>query len=290
MKTYRHGHSFLNVSSTYVELFEQAKLTSFDAVAGLAELALHRSVPGRKTYRVEIVGGDGSVGAYVKHSWAGWVWAAVRRWLNPFWRDPAKNEWRRLQELAEAGIAAPQPMAFGQKRVAGGVRQSVLVMTEVVGAEQGDRFFERLCRQSSGREALRCKRQLIEQIGDFAKRFHAAGFYHRDFYLCHFWFGPMTGGGDRLWLLDHHRTGRDARRWRRRRWLVKDIGQLHYSASPLIFSRTDRVRFLRRYFGCGKLSGEHRRFLAAVRRKSRRIAKHEPRYDVPPAVHGELAR
>jgi heptose I phosphotransferase len=283
MKTYSQGQTFLRVGQEFVPLLQLAGLTSYQAVAGLAALDVHRAVPGRRTYRVEIVG-ERVARAYVKRAWPVTLWENVLR-LSPWWRDGAENEWQRLRELEWASLAAPRAVAYGQKRSGGRVVESLLLMTEVAGAEQGDHFFERLAQQG-GTCKEDCKRQWIAQLGDFARKFHAAGFYHRDFYLCHFWFATANGE-NRLWLLDHHRTGRNAVRWWRRRWRIKDVAQLHYSASPLIFSRTDRLRFLRRYFACAKLNQEQRRFVAAVRRKSRRIARHEPKYDTPSVVHGE---
>lgn len=283
MKTYAQGESVLRVRDEFAALLERAGLTSYAAVAGLPALAVHRSLPGRRTYRVEIAGSP-PTGAYVKRSWSETLRDRLRR-ASPWWRDPAENEWQRLQELESAGIAAPRAIAYGQQRSGARVVESLLLMTEVSPAQQGDYFFERLQREGGARLQER-KRQWIAQLGDFARKFHAADFYHRDFYLCHFWFAEANGQ-NLLWLLDHHRTGRHAPRWWRGRWRIKDVAQLHYSASPLIFSRTDRVRFLRRYFACSKLTAQQRRFVAAVRRKSRRMARHQPKYDAPSALHGE---
>lgn len=277
MKIYRHEDSKLEVHEAFAPLFEQAGLTSFRAVAHLAELEVHRAVPGRKTYRTEIAAAGGPLGAYVKRTWASSLGEKLRR-LGPGWHDAAENEWLRLGELAEAGIAAPEPMAFGQRWEHGVVVESVLVMSELTQAQQGDDFFRWLARREAGGALLARKRQALRQIAEFARRFHGLGFRHQDFYLCHFWLRP-AGDGYELWLLDHHRTRRvtDRRRpWGR--WRVKDMGQLIYSLEPAVFSRTDRLRLLRHYLATGRLSAAQRRFVAAVHRKAARIARHRPRH------------
>jgi len=261
-----------------VPLFEQAGLTSCQAAARLAEREVHGAVPGRKTYRTEIHGPGGPLGAYVKRSWAPSLRDKLRR-FGPAWRDPAENEWLRLAELAVADIRAPRAMAFGQRREHGAVVESILVMSELTDAQQGDHFFRKLTQREAGPGLLGRKRQLIRQVAEFARRFHSLGFGHQDFYLCHFWFKAVDGGQE-LWLLDHHRTRHRSRRWwwPWEGWRVKDIGQLVYSLESPVFSRTDQFRLLQQYLAVGRWSTAQRRFVAAVYRKATRIARHQPRH------------
>ena len=59
-----------------------------------------------------------------------------------------------------------------------------------------------------------------------------------------------------------------------RRWQVKDLGQLYYSAREF-FSGSDVMRFLHGYLGCEKLSEKDKGLVRAVWRKSERIARHD---------------
>ncbi|MGH7201974.1 MAG: lipopolysaccharide kinase InaA family protein, partial [Planctomycetaceae bacterium] len=64
-----------------------------------------------------------------------------------------------------------------------------------------------------------------------------------------------------------------ARRRRRlsRRWIVKDLAQLNYSAAGV--TRADRLRFVRAYLG-RPIREDDRRLLARIGRKTRAIARH----------------
>jgi hypothetical protein len=142
---------------------------------------------------------------------------------------------------------------------------------EIPRAEQADWWIR-------GRPTRR--REVIEAVAALARRFHAAGFHHRDLYLCHFFVqedvtdraaGPQpTGRPLSLYLIDLQRCGRLG--GRSRRWLVKDLAQLHRSLGEAGFTSDDWGILAGRY----GLSDP--RLLAAVERKSARIARHVPRY------------
>jgi heptose I phosphotransferase len=67
------------------------------------------------------------------------------------------------------------------------------------------------------------------------------------------------------------------RRCWRHRWVVKDLGQLNYSAPPEAISRTDRLRFLKSYFQIDRLGKRERRLVRRVMAKTARIARHDAR-------------
>lgn len=272
----RGSRSMLIVDLGHAPLLDAAGLKDLDALVALSAERTNRDLPGRTTYRVQIPAGQPNVPAYIKLSRPP---ALLHRLVQPWrcWRpDAAENEWRRLNQLRAAGIAAPHPIALGRGRTVTGDPVSLVMMTELTGATQGDHFVEALAERLDRPSWQRQKRRLIEQIADTARRFHQAGFHHQDFYLCHFWFRPLGPNRYELSLLDHHRTGRPL--WLRQRWLVKDIGQLLFSAPPARFTRTDQLRFLRRYLQTDRLRPQHKAFVRAVARKARRIARHTPRH------------
>ncbi|MCK4300645.1 MAG: hypothetical protein KAX80_13975, partial [Planctomycetes bacterium] len=80
----------------------------------------------------------------------------------------------------------------------------------------------------------------------------------------------------RLLLLDLQRLQRRQRV--PRRYLIKDLGQLLYSADQFPqFTRMDKVRFLRFYLQERWLSPGSKRLARAVVRKAERIAHHTAR-------------
>ena len=115
---------------------------------------------------------------------------------------------------------------------------------------------------------LRALRQIIAGVADVARTMHAAGMHHQDFYLTHLMF-PQSGSSRPIHVLDLGRV-----RWRRRlsrRWIIKDLAQLDYSASRVTAS--DRLRFLTAYLGRA-VKNTDRPLIRRVLQKSRAIARH----------------
>jgi tRNA A-37 threonylcarbamoyl transferase component Bud32 len=104
------------------------------------------------------------------------------------------------------------------------------------------------------------KRQLILAIAELAGKMHAAKFAHQDFYLVHLFVKETADSGEttsaklfQVLPIDLQRIiigPRFSRRWR-----VKDLGQLLYSALDCT-DDDDRELFWRRYT---EIAGEHLR-------------------------------
>ena len=67
----------------------------------------------------------------------------------------------------------------------------------------------------------------------------------------------------------------------RRRFQVKDLAQLYYSAPGRVFSRTDRLRFYVGYTGRRRLTNEDKSFIRKVVRWAKRMARREAKYGRP---------
>ena len=80
-----------------------------------------------------------------------------------------------------------------------------------------------------------------------ARKMHRAGINHRDFYLCHFLMDePLAlDQAPVLHLIDLHRA--QIRQNVPRRWLVKDLGGLLFSAFEKGLTSRDLLRFMRLY-------------------------------------------
>ena len=108
-------------------------------------------------------------------------------------------------------------------------------------------------------------RRLIVQVAGIARRFHAAGFNHRDFYSCHFLVKETSPGQFDVRLIDLQRV--QQRRWLRRRWIVKDLAQLASMSPDAQVGRREKVLFLRAYLGVRKLRPRDKRLVRDVLRK-----------------------
>jgi hypothetical protein len=104
---------------------------------------------------------------------------------------------------------------------------------------------------------------------------HRGGMNHRDYYLCHLHILPEAQPWPKLFVIDLNRA--DRRKKVGQRWIVKDIAALNYSAPEAIFSRSDRLRFLKVYLGVDRLDAYGRRLAVKVLRKTQKIARHAVR-------------
>jgi hypothetical protein len=61
----------------------------------------------------------------------------------------------------------------------------------------------------------------------------------------------------------------------RRRFQIKDIAQVYYSAPGKHFTKTDRLRFYKAYTGQSKLTKKDKIFIRKVINKAERMARHD---------------
>jgi hypothetical protein len=113
--------------------------------------------------------------------------------------------------------------------------------------------------------------RLIADVADVASRFHREGFNHRDLYCCHFFIREASRGRFLVNVIDLQRVER--RRWLRRRWVVKDLAQLAYSAPRERISRTRRLAFMKHYLQTSRLRPEHKRLIRQVLAKQRTMER-----------------
>jgi heptose I phosphotransferase len=236
----------LQVNRRFAGVLETGGLTTFDALFNLAGGKVVRRVGSRSTVQVRLNSGSGEQAFYLKrHGAASLVDRArpVMHLSQPI--VGARNEWEAILRFHAAGIPTMTPVAFGES----GGRS--FVMTEDLGTDRTllDWVNETTSGQSpqanaSSFEAARLKRALLAQVAQIARRMHAAGLFHQDFYLNHM---LCCGDSNRLdvRVIDLGRVRE--RRGRATRWMTKDLAQLDYSARRL--SCADRLRFLRLYLG-----------------------------------------
>jgi heptose I phosphotransferase len=223
-----------------------------------------RAVPGRSTRRFRFEGAD----YYIKRHY-GVGWREIFKNL-AYLRLPvlgASNELQAILRLQSADIATLTVAAYAERGRNPARRESFIVtraLTDTVSLED-------LCRGWAGRPpSFGVKRALLERVADVARRLHGAGVNHRDFYICHFllaraWLRDPRGLPP-LYLIDLHRA--QIRPKVPRRWRLKDVAGLFYSALGAGLTRNDLLRFMRIYSG-----GPLRQTLAADARFWRAVAR-----------------
>ncbi len=178
----------------------------------------------------------------------------------PRWRKSgAETEWEGAMRLLRAGFSVPLPVCLGLERTFWAGRAFTLFRSA-----QGVRL-EDLFRQQFWPP-------LVTPLAEVAGRFHAQGFSHQDFYLCHFFWDEEEG---RLTIIDLQRL-----RWAKRpkkRWVVKDLAELFYSVRETL-SQDEAIsfqeEFLRTYASYLPWVKE-KGFWSRVEKKIKRIARHD---------------
>jgi len=186
----------------------------------------------------------------------------------------AGNEWLATHLLRTLGLPTLTAVACGFGDGLWARRQSFIVTRELRGLTSLEDFVAQP--HPRDRSEARRRRQLICKLAATARTLHGNGLNHRDFYLCHFLFDPAVQGGDTpLYLIDLHRA--QVRRRTPRRWRIKDIGGLYYSALGASPTRNERMRFVRAYAAAGSLRAAlaDRSFWAGVERRARALRRAE---------------
>lgn len=178
-------------------------------------------------------------------------------------RRSGAQEWRWLHLLPLVGLRTPTPVAW-----LGAGRRTLLVTTGVPGRSLDAWAAE----AAAGGWLPDLERYAMRQIAPLVRRLHASGLFYRDLYWNHL-FTEDPRADKPPTFIDVERVFQP--RWRRGRWIVKDLAALLASAPAGTSDRTP-LRFLRAYLGT-KLVGR-RRLLRAIARKADRIRRHQPRY------------
>jgi lipopolysaccharide core heptose(I) kinase len=186
----------------------------------------------------------------------------------------ARIEHETACRLAAEGIGTPHTAACGELWGTLFEKRSFLMTRQVANAESLERKLPPYFNDSLTPSVRRQRRDFIQRLATFVKRFHETGYCHRDLYFSHI-FCSTTGS---FCLIDLARAFKPVLR---RRFKIKDLAQLHYSAPRDHFSRTDRLRFYLTYCGRDSLEPADRSLLAAVLKKTARMARHNRKHRVP---------
>ena len=198
---------------------------------------VYREVARRRTSRIQLAGRT----YFLKlHRGVGWReiaknWSTLRKPV-----VSARNEFQACQTLAAAGIRAPAVAAFGERGHNPAELESFVLTDEITGHTSLEDLVA--ARPLSELEM----RRLLEAVADFSRRFHAQGFIHRDYYICHLWLADGTlATRPELTVIDLHRAVQFAHI--PQRWLIRDLAALLYSVMDLPLSPRSWLRFVRLY-------------------------------------------
>lgn len=225
---------------------------------------------GRQRWRWEPDAVDGAV-VYIKRYFATPApeqWDRIRRQCRQHSR--AYWEYAQAERLAQEQIRVPRAVGYVEE-MRGMLERRSAVLLEQVPGDGLDRVWRCLSAQRAPLTRGAARHELVVRLARFVAAFHRTGTCHRDLYLCHIFVELDARGATppRFTLIDLARAHRP--RWRRTRWIVKDLAQLDASAREVGATRGDRWRFLLAYLDLPHGAHRARSFARRIRRKSDRI-------------------
>ncbi|OHB68392.1 MAG: hypothetical protein A2V70_00490 [Planctomycetes bacterium RBG_13_63_9] len=249
-------------------------LTGFDAVMGSASGRCLRVLKDRENWHLKLSDPPQQAhGAYLKkhhvRTWRSRLGAMLGiRQAETAGRIEAQN----VRALKAAGIEVMDLMAYGERIHADGLLESFVLTEELQQFEPLEQFLRGQFGPSPSHLCMRHDRdrdrdRLIRRLARIVRRFHAAGYNHRDLYCCHFFIKEPVPGEFQIKLIDLQRV--QLRRRFRRRWLVKDLAQLAWSVPRNRVRCTQRLAFMRHYLGVPKLRPADKRLIRKVLAKQR---------------------
>lgn len=265
----------LFVRRGFMRILQENGLGDFDALmrtAGQGSLRKKGLEAWRERVALSLNTADGPLKLYVKR----YSHPPLKQQLNRLLRaysSTAQIEMHWLEEVLRLGIGVPATVAYGARQQGLKEVQSLLLTQEIPG-ESLERWLP--ARVLAGRLDATTKASLSAVLAETVARLHAAGLIHRDLYLSHIFVRESSPGAMELFLIDLQRVIKP--QLRRRRWVVKDLAALHYSTPRAAASRSDRLRWLKRYLRTDRLSPADKSLIRAVGAKAERIRRHSEKH------------
>ncbi len=263
------------IDSDYKTAFRKSGLTSieevfsFNAAKNLTKINL-ASYRSRLQFEINSPRSPSSTTVFMKRYDRPPVLVQIRNWLSRHnRRSCALCELEAANKLTTAGINTPKVISYGEQWGTLFEKRSFIITEKIPDAESLERKLPDYFHGPDTIENLKLRRNFIIQSASFIKKFHDTHYRHRDLYLSHIFY---SDNGE-FYLIDLARIFRPVVLGRR--FQIKDIAQVYYSAPGRHFSKTDRLRFYMAYTGRTKLSKKDKIFIRKVINKAKRMASHE---------------
>ncbi len=188
--------------------------------------------------------------------------------------SPARLEWDNHLIMRRSGFDVPDPVAMGETHANFSIPAESFLITREVPGPSLDKVLVHGLPGQIGRRDQKLVQSVIRDLSGLVRRLHSAGFYHKDLYLQHLIVKDDPRWG-RPYMVDLQRV--EQKFPPHRRWLIKDIAALHYSA-PASFSKADRLRFLLQYLGKTRVDPLTRKWISEVQARVTRMKGHTPAY------------
>ncbi len=266
------------LDETAAPTLSKAGLAAFEQVMGQIDGDCKKWLPDREVWhlRVHVPNGE-TQGLFVKKHHVRTKKSWLRRWLGlpePKPESAGRVEAENAESLRAIGLNVMRFLAYGERLRDDGMQESFIITEELNGFEELQRYLSRRFKRKPDDRSPRRNQDLMKLIGevaDIASRFHNAGYNHRDMYCCHFFVKEGEAGRRDIRLIDLQRVQK--RTWLRRRWIVKDLAQLAWSAPRSCVKCTHRLAFFKQYMGVEKLRPSDKSLIRSILAKQRRMER-----------------
>lgn len=258
------------INREFESMLRESGLDNFDALMRFkGGETVKESIKERSTVRFNVPEGNNKTLMYLKRYQHATITSFLKHCFSFSKTYSAIHEWRSILAFKAADLPTMTPIAVGLRRKTLFGKESFLLTQSIPRVMTLEKKLQEDFIPPLSKTQREQKQTLIERLAILTRKMHEAGFKHQDFYLCHILMDWSNPGDPLLYIADLHRVRRQ--RKSTRRWRVKDLASLNYSASPKIVSRTDRLRFLSAY---DPILAKDKSFVMAITEKTRRIRNH----------------
>ncbi len=267
-----------SVDPDYQSALSRLGLTSIDTVfsfKGAENLTKKNLAPFRSRLQFDIAppGSPQSTTVFLKRYDSPPILVQLKNWLSTRSRKScAFIESTAINELTAMTIGTPKVVSYGEQKGMLLEKRSFLLTAKIPDAESIERQLPEYFTGPATKETLRLRRDFIARLANFIKRFHETDYRHRDLYFSHIFYNDVG----RFFLIDLARAFKPA--LLNRRYRMKDLAQVYFSAPGRYFSRADRLRFYIGYIGRHKLTAKDKSMIHRIIKKAEQMARHDIRH------------
>ncbi len=173
------------------------------------------------------------------------------------------------QKLKKSGINTVKTVCYGWELNKSLEKRSFSITEKIADSESLEQKLPNYVTGSQSPENRAKKITFLNQLAKYIKRFHNAGFRHRDLYLCHIFYDS----DNTFSLIDLARVFKPT--LLAKKYLIKDLTQLYYSSKASNFTKADKLRFYLAYMNQQSLTSKDKRTIAKIKIKAAKMAKHD---------------
>jgi heptose I phosphotransferase len=251
------------INAAFAKLLKINNLETIEKIYNLQGETVKKAVKQRGTERVFLTDkNDQPIECYIKRCTAIPFKEKIKCLLQlKRWNFNTLNEWHALVRFHEVGLNTMLPIAAGYLQNG----SNCLLTLGLTGCVRASDFFndESICRET--------RLKAIDNIAVLTATMHNNGMTHQDLYMVHFFIRPSEDYA--AYMIDLQRVIFASPP--KRRWHIKDLGQLTFAASKLL-NQEEMIRLQKTYRqNCTIDRVNDPAFVKAVEAKATKIDKHD---------------